>query len=156
MATVEKGSIDLCDMNVTFTAKDIVELQQVIVNNNIYTIEGLVEYFNNKFTCNKVIDFLKLLYREGIKLTPKLEFKPITEKCLVTNGEFKLKRRPLAMDDSYFINNLVVVRLFNEDGELTNMYEFYDDVDVDLNNLKCKLSKDTVNGIASVSYFTFS
>jgi hypothetical protein len=154
----DKGKLDLC-LNISFTTKDIIELQQAIVNDRIYDLEGLIEYLNGKFKCNKIVEFLSKIYEEGVKYTPKFNFKPITEKCIVKNGVFKITNTPFAMENSYFVNNLVVVRLFDDEGNLTNSYEFFDDVEVNTYNLECKLKDDImdttkINGIASVSYFT--
>jgi len=146
---------NICKDGILFTAQDIIEISNVMKERNIHTIEGLVEYFNSKYNCNKVVDLLKALYFEGIKVSPEFNFKPVTEKCLVTNGVFKLSKPPIAMEDSYFINNLVVVRLFDEDKNLTNAYEFFDDPEVDLSNLTVKIDTDK-SGIASVSYFTLT
>jgi len=149
-------NIDLCQEGIYFTSKDILEVEQVLLEGEVYTIQGLVEYFNGKLKCNNIIKLLEQLVDEGLKYAPKFNIKPVTEKCEVTNGQFKLTQQPIPMQDSYFINNLVVVRLKDENNNLTNQYEFFDDVKVDPNTLMCTIKDSThINGVASVSYFTY-
>ena len=135
-----------------FTAEDIVEFKEMLEEfykrnpNKDFTIEDLVNYFNNKYECNKLVDILKNIVEKGLEIKPKLAFLPITEKCEVTKGKFKLSRKPLRMGEYYFLNNLVLVRY--EDGT----YDFYSDVKVNEETLICDLGNESINGTCFVSY----
>jgi len=154
MAFMVNDIKEICESGgVLFTTDDIVELHQAITTGEIYSIEGLIDYFNAKHKCNEIVELLKKVLENGVKIVPKVNLNPITEKCEVVNSKFKLSRVPLQMGHSFFINNLVVVRLKDKDGNLTNAYNMYDDVDVKLDTLECQIPEDNINGIASVSYF---
>lgn len=136
---------------ITFTSKDLIEFKDTLenyVNRNgqSLNIKDLVKYFNKHFECNKVLDILKTIAENGFKITPKLAFLPTTEKCTVTDGKFVVTKRPLEMNGYAFLNNMVVVRYPN------NTFDFFTDVDVDLDTLECDLKHPEVNGVCFVSY----
>ena len=143
-----------CNGMLVFTPKDVVEIANYIEDNDIHDMEGLVEYLEGKVGCNRLLKYLKLILEQGIAVKPKYNIRPITEKCLVENGKFKISYVPLLMGTGYFVANLVVVRLLDENGKLTNQYEMFDDVEVDDVNLVCTIPDSNIKGIASVTYFT--
>jgi hypothetical protein len=131
-----------------FTSEDIVKLNEYFTENeNRYSLKGLVQYFDSKLGCNRVVKLLNDVIQRGIKITPNIVFHPVTEKRVIENGVFTLTNKPYFMDDSIFINNLIVVKL------LDGTYKFYDDVEFDLVSLKCNLGEEALSGTATVSYF---
>jgi len=147
-------TIDICgtkevvtEVKGYFTSEDIIKLNEAIAATGSFSIKGLIQYFDAKLQCNRVVSLLNNIIEEGIKVTPSIVFHPVTERCDVKNGVFYITSKPYFMGSSIFINNLIVVK--NSD----NTYSFYDDVDFTLDSLKCSLNDETVNGTATVSYF---
>jgi len=146
---------DICDKSkvtreVTsfFTSEDIIKLNEYFtLNKNTYSIEGLIQFFEAKVGCNRVASILNELINNGVKIMPNIVFHPVTEKRTIKDGCFTITQQPYYMGDSIFINNLIVVKLF--DGT----YDFYDDVEIDLVGLKCNLKNEKLSGTATVSYF---
>lgn len=145
-----KENPNFCQDEFYFTSKDLIELKDEIdkyyrKSDKPMDINTLVKMFNKKFECNKILDLFSRLLQEGIRITPKLAFLPTTEVVRVTNGIFYISKRPYNMNGFYFLNNLVLIKY--EDGT----YDFYNDVEVDVETLKCDL-KVNVNGTGYVSY----
>ena len=144
-----------------FTSKDLIELEELLLKLSgaeriRYNIKDLVNFFNNKYSCNQFLKMLKELVDLGIPVIPKLNFTPITEACKVVNGKFKISDTPFNMNGFYFVNNLLLMKY--EDG--TN--DFFTDVKVDLDTLICDLAtgncekdRDKINGTVYVTYIVF-
>ena len=130
-----------------FTSEDIITMNEYFNAGNNYSLEGLIQFFDARIGCNRVVRLLNDVISRGIKIMPQILFHPVTEKCVLENGEFTINQVPYSMGDSIFINNLIVVK--NSD----NTYDFYDDVEFDLVNLKCSLNDKNAHGTATVSYF---
>lgn len=144
-----------------FTSKDIIELQEFLTTltekqKMKYNIDDLVRYFNEKYSCNKILKMLKQILDFGIPIIPKLSFVPVTEACEVKNGIFRLSNVPYNMGGYYFVNNLLLVKY--EDGTS----DFFTDVKVDIDTLTCdlvvndtKVKREDINGKVYVTYMTF-
>lgn len=143
-----KNKYDAIKVDMFFTPTDIIELMQYFEGGNgRYNIVGLVEYFNKKFNCNRITELLNGVVSKGIEYTPKVIFRPVTEKCTVINGEFKISNKPYVMDTFPFLNNLVVVK------DTNGGYMFFDDVKFNIDTLICFLNDIDIQGTATVSYF---
>lgn len=149
--TIKPKTTNCINDDMTFTSKDLLDFKQAIENfskntNQNMNIKDMVNYFNNHFECNKIIDILKSIVNIGLEIKPKLAYLPTTEKCIVKNGKFKLSFQPLKMNEYYFLNNLVVVKY--ED----NTFDFFTNITVDLDTKVCDLNNPNINGECYVSY----
>jgi len=137
-----------------FTANDLLDIYNMAKDNNIKTLEGLVQYLNGKFKCNDVITFFKVLIDKGIEIKNELNIKAITEKREVKNGKFTLTNVPIDCGGYYFFMDMVRVKYKKDPNSETDIdtQGFYEDVEVNLDTLECYLGED-VDGVAIVTYF---
>ena len=116
------------------------------------TIESMVQYFNSRYECNKILAIINEVIEKGISIKPDIAFVPYTEKSIVTNGKFRLTNKPYNLGGSLFLNNLIVLK--RDDGT----YEFFDDGHLDPDTLIYTIDgngvpENDIVGTATVSYF---
>lgn len=149
-------SFDPCDGSEIkgkyFTSTDVVGLMEYFKKDNSYSVAGMIQYFNARYKCNRIVNLLKGVIKDGLKLLPDVYFAPVTMKFDVVGGKFQMVDTPYFMRGSYFVSNLAVLKLNNKDGNMSTNYAFYDDIEINLNTLICDL-KDDVDGTVSVTYF---
>lgn len=140
-------AMDEINTKVAFSSDDLISLMNSIQNNPTMSLKGLVEYFNAKFECNRIVKILANVMAKGIPVTPNVLFRPHTEKAEVVNGIFKLKKQPIDMGGYFFINDLVMFKGTN--GALT----LYDSISVNVETKVCSFLDKTLTGTATVTYF---
>ena len=140
---------DPCDNKIKafFTSEDLVSTMEYFKDGNTYTLQGMIQYFNAKYKCNRIVKLLREVLDNGIKILPKVMFTPVTEKCKVKDNKFALSQRPYKMGDYYFLNNLVHIKY------LDGTSDFFDNVEYDEELMVCNVPDASGDGFAYVSYF---
>jgi len=144
------------DGNIYFTSEDVVAINNYLSSTNKPTFIGMVEYMNKRLQCSKVAKVLQQLIDEGIKVMPKLIYRPETLKVRVENGVFKLDKLPYKMSDSYFIWDIIYVKY-----DSTGTVKMFTDIEFNPATLEGKIindidPNDNITGTGTITFFVLT